>query len=188
MADEDDAFIPEEQEEVVEVAAKEQVEKGIEEELEEKSKKEEDLGSAQEEEVTGTDDKAEDEDNEEEAVSATDENDDQQLEVETESEVEGNDDEDMAEKLEEKMEEALNEDLVSGGSGSVNAAVADEEENVIDESQPKEGEEIEAASETEDESILCQDDPDFEYKGYEGFNCAYIKERSLTNAIKSTKG
>ena len=52
MADEDDAFIPEEEVEEVAVAAKEQVEKGIEEE--------EDLGSAQEEEVTGTDDEVED--------------------------------------------------------------------------------------------------------------------------------
>ncbi|KAK1737704.1 hypothetical protein QTG54_011476 [Skeletonema marinoi] len=185
MADEDDAFIPEEEEEVVEVAAKEQVEKEI-----EGGKEEKDLDTSQEEEVTGTDDEEEEEDNEEEAVSTTDENDDQQLEVETESEVEialdeGTDDEGMAEKLEEEMAEALEERIEMDGelveSGG-NAAVEDNEENVIDESQQKEeGEEI-------DESILCQDDPGFEYKGYEGFDCAYIKEKKPAKCDKKHEG
>uniref|UniRef100_A0A7S2L4Y7 Protein kinase domain-containing protein n=1 Tax=Skeletonema marinoi TaxID=267567 RepID=A0A7S2L4Y7_9STRA len=152
MADEDDAFIPDE--EVVEVA------------VGGKGGIEEDLDS------TGTGDEVKEEDNEEEAVSVTDENDDQQLEEETESKAEialdeGTDDEEMAEKLEEEMEEALDEELV----------------------QPKEeGEEIEAASETEDESVLCQDDPEFEYKGYEGFNCAYIKEKKPDKCDKKHEG
>eukprot|EP00985_Skeletonema_marinoi_P007136 scaffold3121_cov211-Skeletonema_marinoi.AAC.5 len=152
MADEDDAFIPDE--EVVEVAVG--GEGGIEEDLD----------------STGTGDEVKEEDNEEEAVSVTDENDDQQLEEETESKAEialdeGTDDEEMAEKLEEEMEEALDEELV----------------------QPKEeGEEIEAASETEDESVLCQDDPEFEYKGYEGFNCAYIKEKKPDKCDKKHQG
>eukprot|EP00577_Skeletonema_sp_RCC1716_P004161 CAMPEP_0113392536 /NCGR_PEP_ID=MMETSP0013_2-20120614/11339_1 /TAXON_ID=2843 ORGANISM="Skeletonema costatum, Strain 1716" /NCGR_SAMPLE_ID=MMETSP0013_2 /ASSEMBLY_ACC=CAM_ASM_000158 /LENGTH=1356 /DNA_ID=CAMNT_0000275939 /DNA_START=56 /DNA_END=4122 /DNA_ORIENTATION=+ /assembly_acc=CAM_ASM_000158 len=152
MADEDDAFIPDE--EVVEVAVG--GEGGIEEDLD----------------STGTGDEVKEEDNEEEAVLVTDENDDQQLEEETESKAEialdeGTDDEEMAEKLEEEMEEALDEELV----------------------QPKEeGEEIEAASETEDESVLCQDDPEFEYKGYEGFNCAYIKEKKPDKCDKKHQG
>jgi hypothetical protein len=235
-ADEDDAFIPEQEEGEVKKGegAKKQIEKGTEDELEDKSKVK-DLKSAQEEEedtettnagskeeatVTATTTTT----TNEEEVSTTDDKDDEQQQLETEMEgklettafEEGIvDDEDTAEKLEKEMEEALEDEEEegvgkvfekeleeeldeSGGSDKVSGAAAVEDDEKVMNKVSLKGEEGEAAGATtttevaskakDDSSSLCQDDTNFTFKGYDGFNCEYIKENKLDKCDKMHDG
>eukprot|EP00986_Skeletonema_menzelii_P018760 scaffold26702_cov104-Skeletonema_menzelii.AAC.3 len=216
-ADEDDAFIPEE-EEAVAVVEEDEDEGANDELLVDESQEEveveekEDLDSAQEEQETKTDANA-DEEGIEEKVAAKGKDGDQQLGEDMEDKFEtvsykDTFDDDKAVKIEKEMEEVLEEsiekdDESGGGSGgdndggSINAT--DEEEKVVDESPSKEfidespskeedEKETELAQKSADESVLCQDDPTFRYKGYEGFNCAYIKENKPDKCDKKHDG
>eukprot|EP00986_Skeletonema_menzelii_P012299 scaffold6723_cov73-Skeletonema_menzelii.AAC.2 len=174
----------------------------------------EDLDSAQEEQETEIDANADEEGNEEK-VAVVGKDGDQQLGEEMEGKFEtvshkDTFDDDKAVKIEKEMEEVLEEsiekdDESGGGSGgdndggSINTTVEDEEEKVVDESQLEEvidespsneddEKETEVAPKSADESVLCQDDPTFQYKGYEGFNCAYIKENKPDKCDKKHDG
>jgi len=46
----------------------------------------------------------------------------------------------------------------------------------------------EQTNETNETDVLCQDDPDFKFKGYEGFNCEYIKENKPGKCNKMFDG
>jgi hypothetical protein len=62
----------------------------------------------------------------------------------------------------------------------------DGSEELLDEQNTASSEE--ESNETDETTVLCQDDPDFKFKGYEGFNCEYIKENKPEKCNKLHDG
>ena len=202
-ADEDDAYIPEEKEDVKEDENEEtEIEKGAKDDSEDTTDK--DLASDQEkkeDDVNTADEVIEDDStatltDEDEAKLDSDADEkeaEEKVESELESSLEDTDGEDVSEKLDKEAEEASEEDIdgeeqvEDEGSDSGTKDAAEDDEEAID-ATSSEGEEGEVAPESKDDSGICKDDPDFEYKGYDGFNCQYIKENKPQKCEKKHGG
>eukprot|EP00984_Skeletonema_dohrnii_P022630 scaffold11731_cov74-Skeletonema_dohrnii-CCMP3373.AAC.1 len=117
--------------------------------------------------------------------------------------LEGTEDDEASDDTNDQLLVEGSEDTQVGAAGNTTEVVTSEEEAVVTEQTDTETEDDgseelldeqntasseEESNEIDETTVLCQDDPDFKFKGYEGFNCEYIKENKPEKCNKLHDG